>query len=847
MTEHQPGTVRSFLKHTFAILALATSRNINRISQRNWPSAGMRLATRHKDDGAKLLATLLGILFLGISFTTSYQAVHGLANHATAQHPMSGAEHMVVDFIERSILKSHAQAISQYQQEKSTSADHQDTPAGITESSIRELTNYRLNLWNTNAETARARSEKLVSHLEAHGMAGFVEKHPSPYHQADFQALSPGAESWLGSAYAIVFCCLFTGLTLMPMSTRSKDLASLDSHLAWLYCLPLTSREILSGRFLSMTFVRPMSWLMLFPVTSTLLWAMGYGPAGLLAGLCATIACSVASTGIELAAETWLRCSASFRMKKNVQAAASIIGTLSLFTGMAACFAGTRSTDWLDWLVTHIPERMTAGIGGLIMLPLQGNDGLIRLGTVALILAATCGAGGWLVAARALDHGLTSGNEREGNRTPQAGLTRNRSLAGFEWLLLMRDRNLATTVLVMPPLLIGFQVLINPGMVAGIDARNLAVIGFGCGVWAASMTSPHVIASETRSMWIVFSLPVEIAGYFEKRTRVWRAAGVIIAAAVMLAVAVWKGGIPTQDWWRIPAAIAGIWVASLVVYSIMMGNATLPDPTEPEQPKIGIMRTYACLLFAGLFGTLIWKGDPWQVFSGSVLCWFFGFSLWQGVVRKLRYLLEPTMSARPGLTLSNALTALVVFFFVMVVTSGLNLLVSYTIAGITAAIYCAASLSNHSLPEIPRNGIRLRTALPLATVACIACGAAWLAVLGHVSPFREIHQASIENGSIIADLRKWHLVILAVAAAPLVEEFLFRGYVLRIMLHTWPRNTAVFASALLFAILHPGLSFPPVFVLGLATAWLYSRSQRLWPGILLHAAYNGAIVAISHT
>jgi hypothetical protein len=91
----------------------------------------------------------------------------------------------------------------------------------------------------------------------------------------------------------------------------------------------------------------------------------------------------------------------------------------------------------------------------------------------------------------------------------------------------------------------------------------------------------------------------------------------------------------------------------------------------------------------------------------------------------------------------------------------------------------------------------------------------------------------------------WKTMVLMVVAAPIIEELLFRGYVFRVMQRAWSPHNAIAASALLFAIVHPGLSFPPVFVLGLATAWLYFRWQKLWPGMLLHAGYNAAILALN--
>ncbi len=86
------------------------------------------------------------------------------------------------------------------------------------------------------------------------------------------------------------------------------------------------------------------------------------------------------------------------------------------------------------------------------------------------------------------------------------------------------------------------------------------------------------------------------------------------------------------------------------------------------------------------------------------------------------------------------------------------------------------------------------------------------------------------------------LILLAVVAAPILEELLFRGFMCRTMLGFWSKRNAVLGSALIFAVVHPGPSFPPVFLLGLAAAILYLRSRSVVPGMILHALYNLGIV-----
>ena len=68
---------------------------------------------------------------------------------------------------------------------------------------------------------------------------------------------------------------------------------------------------------------------------------------------------------------------------------------------------------------------------------------------------------------------------------------------------------------------------------------------------------------------------------------------------------------------------------------------------------------------------------------------------------------------------------------------------------------------------------------------------------------------------------RWWLPALAVLAAPLFEEFIFRGLIFGGLRRIASPVTAALASAAIFAIVHPPMSVVPVFVLGIAAALVY--------------------------
>ena len=76
--------------------------------------------------------------------------------------------------------------------------------------------------------------------------------------------------------------------------------------------------------------------------------------------------------------------------------------------------------------------------------------------------------------------------------------------------------------------------------------------------------------------------------------------------------------------------------------------------------------------------------------------------------------------------------------------------------------------------------------------------------------------------------------------APLAEEVVFRGAILRSLLEKFSKPwTAIVISALLFALIHLNpAQMPHAFLVGLLLGWMYWRTGSIIPGVLLHVVNN---------
>lgn len=87
------------------------------------------------------------------------------------------------------------------------------------------------------------------------------------------------------------------------------------------------------------------------------------------------------------------------------------------------------------------------------------------------------------------------------------------------------------------------------------------------------------------------------------------------------------------------------------------------------------------------------------------------------------------------------------------------------------------------------------------------------------------------------------LAFLAVGMAPLFEELFFRGFLFRGLARSWGWPLGALVSGAAFGAIHLQLTvFFPLFVLGVALAWVYQKTGSLWTSITLHAVFNGISV-----
>ena len=86
----------------------------------------------------------------------------------------------------------------------------------------------------------------------------------------------------------------------------------------------------------------------------------------------------------------------------------------------------------------------------------------------------------------------------------------------------------------------------------------------------------------------------------------------------------------------------------------------------------------------------------------------------------------------------------------------------------------------------------------------------------------------------------WEPILLLIVVAPLTEEFIFRGLMLRGFLLQYSVRKSILISAVLFAVFHLNpWQFMGGLLLGLFLAWWFTRTRSLLPCLFGHALING--------
>ena len=683
-------------------------------------------------------------------------------------------------------------------------------------------------------------------------------------------ALDPPDTFWLTVEFSnaltvgIAFLLSLLWISSLLIGVASGELAKSDWDLEWLITLPIRSDTLIWARILERSVVQPTGLLQLGTACMVIAWFSGFRWLAPFIGLLVAWPLMLLGGVVRTLIDTGLRLSMRPAQLRNLHAILSVLSIVTIY--LALSFGLKGKAEFMIGIAATMPDWLRHTPMGLAVLALNERglvDQLLYLSLLFIEVGAITWAGVLLLRFQ-LRHGVISDNTRDAARgaTKPAGavaaqaqrpLIRLGAVQRREITLLSRDRNFMVQSLVLPLLIVGAQLLLGTSSVATDMWTNpnvLASVAFGLAAYSLSMSAFQTLNTEGHALWLLYTFPRSIDGVLRDKAKLW---GVLTLAYPLALFAVGAVLVPALDWKFFGAmltALLGIPIYAFIAVALGVFGS---NPLEQQQnQKVKPAYVYLYMMLSGLYIYAVVTPNLAQRLIFMTLTLLLAFALWQKARDHLPYLLDPDASPPPRVSLSDGLIAAMVFFVIQAIAgliamktigggrvTGAVALIAFSIGGGLTYLLMRWVYARAKTENVPR--ILAAPSRPLLGIAGgVIAGAVAAGYLLAIDAAGLLQEAANDR-SVFVHLGWWALP-LGLVAAPLFEEFIFRGLIfggLRRSFGVWP---ATLASAAVFAIMHPAISMLPVFFMGVCAALVYERTRSLLAPMLLHAAYNACAI-----
>ena len=596
--------------------------------------------------------------------------------------------------------------------------------------------------------------------------------------------LQPTILKALGSLLLLLAAARFC----LTLGSANQDLGKIEWSTEWLFSFPVPASHLFAAQMLGHALVDPFSWFATLPFLFAVFYSANFGWWAAPTALGGMLYLGVITAVLRVLSETWLRKRLPPAQLKNLQALFTLFGIGLLFSLLLLSRGGAP----VMWLVA----KAQAGSMGLVLNPFSLPAALCTMSPGPLIFWQVAIAMGTVLAGtgccvRLVRGGLvaTSG-VYIGKRGLSAGASRTSLLPsgiiGKDMRLLLRDRNFLVQTLIAPVLVVGFQ-LLNGGLAHSITSsfQAASTFAYGLGAYVLISTALSVLAVEGNSLWMLYSLPVPLHRVMLRKTLLWACCALAYTVIALVACAARIRSFHLLDLVHAAMACAGVFIYAFIAAGIgILGT----DPLETEvKRRVGPGTIYLYMILATMFGYALHAPSMWARIAQLVLSSLLAYALWQKVRDRSPFLLDPVSAPPPQISLADGLIAALAFFVVQGLVTmiaiacklsiGPAITVAFSVAGALVVLF--TFLSYWRTPWVlltgrPGEPRKIAISAGLGVLSGILAGGIGLAYIAavHRLPFL---QSLRDDAAQLHGLRGWWLVLLAVVAAPLFEEFIFRG------------------------------------------------------------------------
>jgi ABC-2 type transport system permease protein len=655
------------------------------------------------------------------------------------------------------------------------------------------------------------------------------------------------------------------------LGTNNKDLGQVEWSFEWLYTFPASARALFASKILSSSFLNPIAWIFFLPFLMLVYVAGGRGWMAIPLGFIAFVWVLILVGAVATICEVTMRKFLSLSQLKNIQALFTVLAMVSLMLVFASSFSKplddflvgrAASVGALRWNPFSLP--LYFGVSSATARKIQFCVlGMIAVafGSVSIALLGS----EWLTR----EGLIRASGPYQGRRQTHTAASSNiwlRGIAAHEMLLLARDRNLMVQVLIVPLLIPAYYLLTNSRIVTavGTSLRHAAMMAFAVGAYSFLNSAMPILNREGKTLWYLLCFPHSLSSILLKKAMVWAVVGLTYGGVVLLFVARFSHHWQVNAWGDVFLALYGILLYAFIASGIGILATDVLETTRRARFRTDMVYLY--MVLAAMWANTIYSTSLWTKLAQLVLSTLLAVALWQKVKGISPYLLDPTQRPPRTIGLADGMIAALAFFVVqglialilhwaVPVSFAAQITIAYALAGVIVGCTTLFILWRQEVPGLwEKIGLASGVEGQKAPVwQSIVQGTAWggIAALGAFTYIRVLNlvpqwqkwKQNVELSSLFAQAERplW-ICALAILAAPLFEEFLFRGLIFKGLQRSTGPTLAALGSAALFALIHPPISVIPVFGLGIAAALSFRRSGFLLAPIITHAVYNTCVI-----
>ena len=865
----------STLRALWIMGRLALRRQLNllehiRFLRRFTSREGPRTATSTKSGRHSIFG---GILFLFIIFNGFFIAARGLANiSAISRNLPEAPDKFVVSAFSYARLVEADQALRQAK--KVQDATEREKLEGMWHRHLDRIftTEIRWGAFTEDEEGLRLR--QMRERFAREGASGFVEASPDLFAVSQTTWPSAGTPQALFiRALAFLLAFLTPTLVCTSLGTTNKDLGQLEWSFEWLYTFPVSSRALFASRLLGYSLLNQFVWWLLFPFAVLIYVAGGFGWSAVPIGFGVALYLALVSGAVTLLIEVGLRKFFNVGQIKNIQALFTVAGAGSFLLFFAALLSKPvggfllRATSSLPTLMLWNPLSVSL----IPAIPAAPRWQVLLSGWVMVLGAAAVFSWSVIGCERLTRDGLIrTGGPYQGSRqshTTGVGSGWLRGIAGHEALLLARDRNLFVQVFIIPLLIPAYYLFTDTHLRSALTGnfRRAATVAYAVGAFSFLSSAMPLLSREDKTLWQLMAFPRSLVSILLEKAAFWAAIGVVYGGAILFLIVHFSAHLQVT-WSYVFLAMYGILVYAFIASGLgaVTTNVLETDRRAQVRQSIG----YLYFVLAAMYANAIYAPSPWTKLGQLVLSTLLAVALWQKVRDYSPYFLDPTQWPPRTIDLADGMIAALAFFvlqslmaLVMHWTSTMpaaeQITVGYALAGVMVGVAALAIFWTQGVSKLWQQiGLVSQDGQPLVPARILTQGAFWgaaaaLGALGYIRVLNLVPQwrtwkqdADLSAFLSRADQPLW-ICALVIVAAPIVEEFIFRGLIFQGLRRSAGVAVAVVGSAALFALVHPPIAVIPVFGLGVAAAISFERSGCLWSSIVTHAIYNACAMLVS--